>query len=379
MAEYYRSDIRTAYDVAAKRRNPLLFGLDCLFGFLSLLSFVGVILTLIAPHISPAGWFFPTLSLVAPATFMLHFLLILYWVIRWRWAFVIPMLLLFVVALFKMDLYLRLPISRDHGDYPKGRGVVKMISYNVRQFYGPDEESSMDSVAMWLNREQAHILCLQEFMPRDEEGGKERFDSILQLNRLRYHSTLGDTITPMAIYSRYKILRSGRTRPDMKQLRSIWADLLVGEDTLRIYNNHLHSTAITRADDDFLSRENFLQDTARESKLRSIITRFRDNSIARASEADSLLREMARSPYPHFVVGDFNDTPLSYIYHQLAQGRQDAFCEAGRGYSYTFRGFDNTLRIDYLLLPPEVEVLSYREIEIPWSDHRPVVAWFKSY
>lgn len=377
MAEYYRSDIRSAYDVVQRQRNPLLYTLDWIFGILSALTFIALILTLIAPLVYPSGWLFPILSLLAPATFVLYLLFTLYWIIRWRWIFVLPMLLLLVVSLFRLDLYLNLPIARDHGDRPAGRQVIRMISYNVRQFYGPNGESTLDSIASWLGHQQAHIVCLQEFTPRREEGGKERFDSLINGNHLRYYSTQGDTITTLALYSRYKILRSGRTQKDMASLRSIWADLVVGDDTLRVYNNHLHTTAITRADDDFLSRENFLQDTAREQKVRSIVRRFRDNSIARAAQADSLYRQIEASPYAAFVVGDFNDTPLSYTYHRLSKGRQDAFCEEGRGYSHTFCGFNNALRIDFLLLPKAVEVLAYEEYDIPHSDHRPVMTWFK--
>lgn len=378
MAEYYRSDIRSAYDVAARRQHPLLTLLDGLFIFFSLLSFVALILTLIAPTVAPKGWFFPVLSLMAPVTFLLHLLFTLYWIIRWRWLFATPMLLLLLgVSLFSMDHHLRLPIARDYGDRPKGRSVVKMISYNVRQFYGPDGESSMDSIATWLNREQPHILCLQEFMPREEEGGRARFDSLLESRNMRYHFTEGDTTTTLAIYSRYKILRSGRTCPSLKGFRSIWADLVVGRDTLRLYNNHLHTTAITRADDDFLSRDQFLLDTAREEKVRSIVQRFSDNTIERAIQVDTLLQEIARTSRPVILAGDFNDTPLSNLYHRLAKGRRDVFREVGRGYSHTFLGFSNMLRIDYLLFPPSIELLDYEEQDTTYSDHRAIIAWFK--
>ena len=56
---------------------------------------------------------------------------------------------------------------------------------------------------------------------------------------------------------------------------------------------------------------------------------------------------------------------------------QDAFSECGSGYSYTFRGFFNTLRIDYVLLSETYECLSYEVPAVMASDHLPVVVRFK--
>mgnify|MGYP000783241517 FL=1 len=72
------------------------------------------------------------------------------------------------------------------------------------------------------------------------------------------------------------------------------------------------------------------------------------------------------------VCGDFNDTPMSYVYRTMARGLRDAFRECGSGYSHTFRGFYNTLRIDYVL-SGGFEPLSYEVLPVDYSDHHPVV------
>ena len=58
------------------------------------------------------------------------------------------------------------------------------------------------------------------------------------------------------------------------------------------------------------------------------------------------------------VCGDFNDTPMSYVYRTMAKGLNDAFSQCGSGYSHTFRGFFNTLRIDYVLSSAGFDALS---------------------
>ena len=56
---------------------------------------------------------------------------------------------------------------------------------------------------------------------------------------------------------------------------------------------------------------------------------------------------------------------------------QDAFSECGSGYSYTFRGFYNLLRIDYVLLSEGLECVAYEVPEVKLSDHLPVVVRFE--
>lgn len=378
MAEYYRNEIRSVHSAASVKRSFPALVLDGLVALLTLLSSVGLLLSLICPYVTPSGRLFPILGLIAPATFLLTLCTVLYWIVRWRWRWVaLPLLLLFVAS-FKLDLFLQLPIRREPDEKPRVRGSVKLITYNVRQFYGPDGNSNRDSLLCWVGRQSPDVICFQEFTPRTGRGSKEMVDSLLELAAGKaYFSTTGDTLTTQAIYSRYRILRSGRTCKQLPGLRSIWADLLIGEDTVRIFNSHLHSTAITSEDQEFLSTDTFLQDTAREEKVRSIIRRFSDNSLLRAAQADTIAHIAAQSPVRTLLCGDFNDTPMSYVYRTLSRHRNDAFSEAGRGFSYTFSGFRNTLRIDYVLLDPSFEVLDYATPILDYSDHLPVVVTLK--
>ena len=63
------------------------------------------------------------------------------------------------------------------------------------------------------------------------------------------------------------------------------------------------------------------------------------------------------------VCGDFNDTPVSYTYRRVSRKLQDAFREAGRGYSHTYRGFFDMLRIDYVLYDKHFKALGYDVID----------------
>ena len=170
--------------------------------------------------------------------------------------------------------------------------------------------------------------------------------------------------------SKYRILRSDTV---LTPSSSVWADVIVGEDTVRVFNNHLRSTAINASDNQFITSHQFLSDTARETKIRSIVTRLRENSVLRAAQVDSIAQVVGATRTRRIVCGDFNDTPMSYVYRTMAGGLNDAFSKSGSGYSHTFRGFFNTLRIDYVLCSDSFDPVSYEVPQVEYSDHLPVV------
>ena len=142
---------------------------------------------------------------------------------------------------------------------------------------------------------------------------------------------------------------------------------------MRVFNNHLRSTAIKAADNEYITNRDFISDTAREVKIRSIVSRLRENSILRAAQVDSIADVIADARARCIVCGDFNDTPMSYVYRTMAGGLNDAFSKSGSGYSLTFRGFFNTLRFDYVLCSDSFDPVSYEVPQVEYSDHLPVV------
>ena len=146
-------------------------------------------------------------------------------------------------------------------------------------------------------------------------------------------------------------------------------------DTIRIFNNHLYTTSISKDDSEDIARGKILQDGDR---MRSIVNRIADNSSIRAAHVDTLRYIMDNTPYRQVVCGDFNDTPMSYVYGRLSENLYDVFVESGNGYGYTFRPMYGMLRIDYILYSGGIEPLNYNaNTEVIHSDHLPVTAQFR--
>jgi len=132
---------------------------------------------------------------------------------------------------------------------------------------------------------------------------------------------------------------------------------------------------ISSEDSSDIERGRILQDGDR---MRSIVERIAKNSSVRADFVDTLSMVIEASPYRRVICGDFNDTPMSYVYGELAKGYVDAFEQCGKGYGYTFRPMYGMLRIDYILHSPELETESYTiDSDVELSDHLPITARIK--
>ena len=380
MPEYYYASPNDS-ERRSHRRSLAGRLFDFVIVIISIVVMVVVLLSYLATIVSPHRmWILSLLGLGAPFSYAVLVLLILYWVIRWRWKYAVPMILVALLGVGKVSRYYRITPMRDYSaQHTPERGSFTVMTYNIGNFkpyYGIDQDPqhAVATGAAVIDSLSPDIVCLQEYYP-DLAARSERMMRLME----EYHTV---QIAPetgqwyrQAILSRFKILRSGYI---MRPKTAVWADLLIREDTVRVVNNHLQSTGITAFDSEYLTGHAYLLDTAREEKLRSIVSRFHDNCVVRADEADTIRGHLdSLAPALQILCGDFNDTPLSYTYRTLARGLNDAFSEAGEGFSHTFRGFFDALRIDYIFSSDGFETLSYEVPEVPHSDHLPVLVRLK--
>jgi len=103
------------------------------------------------------------------------------------------------------------------------------------------------------------------------------------------------------------------------------------------------------------------------------------NHANRLHQARALARDLAGSRRPLVLAGDLNAPQSSPVIGSLlATGLRDAFTSAGRGYGYSHghslrNGFD-LLRIDHVLVSPEIGVMACFVGQSDASEHRPVIA-----
>ncbi len=220
------------------------------------------------------------------------------------------------------------------------------------------------------------ILCIQEFASTPENPASD-FEAALPVyyyKRVRYNVAGSEQNYGWgnAVYSKFPITASGHIDFEGTNNSILWADIAIRRDTVRVFNAHLQTTAIKASDERYIVGGDFVGDSTRTSRVRGIVGRLTRNYVIRAAQADTLAARIASSPHPVIVCGDFNDTPASWAYHRISRGLGDSFREAGQGYGYTYRGFFNLLRIDYMLHSREIECVEYSSPSFDNSDHNPV-------
>lgn len=264
---------------------------------------------------------------------------------------------------------------------------TRVASFNVRVFdlYNwKSNKQTRDSILGYLADLDADILCLQEFYKTTNLGYFNTLDTLLTIQHARNaheeYSTAshkGKHKYGIVTLSSYPVIAKGRVPMSTNDHNlAIWTDLLVDQDTLRVFNMHLASLKISHLEaeiHDHIEKEDFV------GQLKNAFDLYRmlDNAFKRREvQAKAVRKAIDTCPHPFIVCGDMNDTPGSYAYHLISKDLNDAFMEYGRGAGSTYIGFYPSFRIDYILYSPELNVSSFRTENVKLSDHRPVTSTF---
>lgn len=363
-----------------KRRSGFARVLDAVVLVITVVLALLLLCAYVSRYVNPnSSWFFAFAGLGAPILYMVNVVLALYWIIRWNVIAFVPITVL-LLGVGWVSLFFKPTLSKHYaGDAAK---TTVVMSYNVAGFLGTKKlggpDRALDSIAALIANVKPDILCIQEFQCRTA-AKKILIDSLLGLpyNRINFqipNSSRGGWGT--AIYSRYPIIDSGDVDFGRSTNSAMWVDLVVGADTVRVFNCHLQTTSVSQSDREYIDNQEFLNEDNSAKRVRRIASKLRRNFRKRAEQVDSLAPVIRQSPYKVIVCGDFNDTPMSYAYHSIRGNLVDAFVENGSGIPNTYRGLFNLFRIDYILHSKSIKAVSYSTPEVEYSDHKSVVAGF---
>jgi endonuclease/exonuclease/phosphatase family metal-dependent hydrolase len=173
--------------------------------------------------------------------------------------------------------------------------------------------------------------------------------------------------------SKYPIVNKQDVDYDAKFNLSVFSDIVVGKDTIRVVNNHLESNRITAQDMQETSklREEFSSDKFTD------ITKYLSEKLSiaskvRAKQADVIAKIRKETPYKLIMCGDFNDVPSSYTYTKAKGNLNDAFCKTETGLGWTYNRSFFRFRIDYILYDNSFVSNNYKRGNSRASDHYPI-------
>ena len=332
-------------------------------------------------------WFIALLGLVFPALLILMIGFVVFWtLVRSKWAFLSFALLL--IGWFQIHAFYAFNLSHRFTDVKKPSSI-RVLTWNVHyldQMYRPNQQqlSQRDPIINFLKQQGDDVICLQEFF----EANKSQFlPNIAFMKKecgMPYHYFVDDYRVPSKsyevgpiIFSRFPILETGRheyVHSSLKAVESlISADLNVNGDTVRIYTTHLQSVLFRKKELKELERIKNVEDSLLVAS-KSIIMKLKQAYAFRGGQAELVRKELDACPHPLIMCGDFNDVPNSYSYFHIKGKLQDAFLEKGFGIGRTYTSLSPTLRIDYMFASKAFKVLQCKKVELPYSDHYPVIA-----
>ena len=347
----------------------LLFILDMPLIFL-------LVMSIAAPYIPPDKVVFPAFAGLAFFWIFLAnmVLVILLLFTKVKWA--IPGIIIFLFSLYDLSQHYRFSSSSSQ----ETKEGIKLLSYNCQGLYSNYEKTHgkalSDTIAHFIAEQQPDIVCLQEFRGVKEEEIKRFMDDFSRkinardfhyqryfINHTQNSSLCLITLSRFPVVDRNAILL-GKRRIGM------FTDLLIENDTVRVFNIHLQSTRLVQKDIDFVI--NTTPDLQNTDNYKNIYRKLADAYSLRAQQARLIALEIGKSPYPVIVCGDFNDTPTSFAYHRIAKNLNDAFIKSGKGLGNTYNSVLPPIRIDYILYSKTFQSNAFAVLNAPYSDHFPI-------
>ncbi len=333
--------------------NRVVYAANVILALLLLLSFV-------IPYVPPSR--FPTvslLSLLVPVLILINVVFVLYWAFQLRLRFLLSTIIL-VLAYFHFNAFYKISAEGDKSEY---ENTLAVMSYNVRLFNEYEKKPLTDGALIlkeYIETENPEIICIQEYY-RPNNLDLSSFPYRYEHFRSR-HTKLGN-----AIFSKYPLINKGAFDFKNTGNNTIYADVVKGKDTLRIYNAHLQSIGI-------LPEVKFLEDAENKRLRNKLAEAFKKQEF----QINAIQSHQKKTHHPTIVCGDFNNTPFSYTYRQMKGEMKDAFRERGNGFGATFMFDSFPLRIDYILATEDLEVLSFKTLKNTFSDHYAItstLAW----
>ncbi|MEE4257696.1 MAG: endonuclease/exonuclease/phosphatase family protein [Bacteroidales bacterium] len=370
----------------SRRQGKNRMGLiSYLIWLLNILFAAALLLSYLSAYINPEiTTFFAFLGLGYLFLMLANLLFMLYWLIRGKG----KLFLSLVVILMGYASFTKHVQVFPGREAPTEKGF-NILSYNVQNMVhsnlGIEKEENRIRIYDFIEKEKSDIVCIQEFANRtgDFEGVFGRMKELTGYPYCyfkSYHPGKTNSIEGLVILSNFPAVHSGVvSTSNGYDIFGQYADILIDTDTIRVYNLHMKSIRLRHEDYKFM--DDISRGQTEQAEIRSsstnIIRKLHTAYQLRARQTLVVEGSLEDCPYPVIICGDFNDTPLSFSYHKISAGLEDAFVKAGHGLGNTYSGNLPPIRIDFIFYSPIFSAYEFNVHKIDLSDHYPVSVWLK--
>lgn len=346
-------------------------------------SVVLLILSWISPIVSPRFfWLMGLFGVAYPVFLVMVVISIILWLFfEAKVSMYLALLIILVYGPLRHSFSFRISTKAVIEDSE----TFSILSYNVNLLglYGEKPEVK-DSIIAYIQEKKFNIVCFQEFYS----------DTITKINEKLFL----ENTSVKYIYSRFFAVRNKRhgfgmtIMSDLPMISSgvvdsfprhknsgngaIFADIVKGNDTIRVLNIHLESLKLNHEREIFESND--MEKSEIEKESRSLLRKYKNAAKRRSDQVNKLVQFVKISPYPVFLCGDFNDPPVSFTYKSLRENMKDAFLDASTGIGFTYEHHFVPLRIDYIFYPRTgYDCGGFQIGKKNFSDHYPISCSFR--
>ena len=329
----------------------------------------------IATKISPL-WttFFAYFGLLFPFIVSVNICFIIFWIIRKRRYWLMSAVLL-ALTYSHVNNFFTIPYTVITGHKPLDK-EIKLLSYNISSL---GSVRDFDQFMGFIDSIDADIVCFQEFgyYVHHKDRLKKAMEKNYPYSHIWYKNQSRNYSWGVATFSKHPVINKKKIEYSSRYNVSIYSDIDIGDDTIRVINNHLESNKFTLADirqyrtlDNDLSGNNILNTSSLFSR------KLGEAYKIRATQAAMVKAAIDSSPYKSVVCGDFNDVTESYAYSKIKDGLTDLFTATAWGYRYSFRSNYMLVGIDHILIDHRLIPLSRTIDRKNYSDHYPLIGIF---
>lgn len=326
---------------------------------ISLLFVLLLWLAIVAKYLSGASFaFLAVLSLMVPLLVGVNLLFMIFYVFKKR-RFALEPAVTLILGFFLFGPFYKINSAN--------KGVVEsditVMTFNVRGFNKNKELAlpNADSlIVAFIEKNDPDILCLQEAhrtLKTNDVLSKYPHKFIDYNNGERSGSVI------LGLYSKYPLLQVKVIDFSESSNKAMYADILIDNDTIRMFNLHLQSFRIV-PNIDLIQKE--------DSEI--LFGRMGRVFKRQQKQAEMVRSYLDSTKMPKVVVGDFNNTQFSSIYHTIRGEMSDTFLKSGRGFGSTYNLNNYPMRIDYILADQSFEIRTHDNFDVELSDHYPVLA-----
>ncbi|KJD32145.1 endonuclease [Tamlana nanhaiensis] len=332
--------------------NKVVYFFNGVFALLLLLSYV-------LPFLPPKTFgILAVLNLGVSFLILMNLLFLLYWLIKLKKQLILSLVVL-VIGYFTYGSLYKFSSSK----HIENSGNFKVMNYNVRLFNLYDwlpEENVETKIVDLIKDASPDILSIQEYHPHKNVD--------LSFFKYKYEKLSGKkTKSGQAIFSNFPIINSGSIEFPNTANNAIFADVVNGKDTIRVYNIHLESLKINPEVESLKNEDS-------ERLFQRVNSTFKEQEF----QTELFLEHRNKCHYKMIICGDFNNTDFSYVYRKIKGDLNDAFIEAGSGFGKTYHFKFFPIRIDFIFADDAFSVNGFNTFKGHYSDHYPITTTLSS-